>query len=187
MEYNRLVEAHAEIDRKRQKLKETFRYAAMDFYSTLRTSVIVRRGDSSILDEEGDVLDFNEYSLHTGSFTEPGHLTYTANDGENFFLVPYEFVSNPEGYKAKQNQRVKEAQEMVSNAYNKLAPLAKETYPTMHPLIKTINDKENKAHAVIVDGEATGITLGDPRGEILIANILTVDLTTGEITSARML
>lgn len=187
MEYNRLVEAHAEIDRKRQKLKETFRYAAMDFYSTLRTSVIVRRGDSSILDEEGDVLDFNEYSLHTGSFTEPGHLTYTANDGENFFLVPYEFVSDPEGYKAKQNQRVKEAQEMVSNAYNKLAPLAKETYPTMHPLIKTINDKENKAHAVIVDGEATGITLGDPRGEILVANILTVDLTTGEITSARML
>lgn len=140
----------------------------------------------NIRDERRKVIPFHEFELDVLDPTE-GHFAYVSDHFGAFFMLPHAYAEDPEAFVARETALIEKAYETVNKAYADFAPRVAEELPDMTPYIHSIDMNDGTARVYITEGENTGITLFHPAKRILKATVLTVDLSTGEITYSLLM
>lgn len=141
-----------------------------------------------LLTGEYGPLDFYEYAIDVVD-PMPEAFSYYEPATACHFEVPYAYLADPDKWEEDQRAEYRAKAEVVEKAYHAFAPRVRDEMPEFHPLIANITEKngEELALVYIVEGDNTGICLNQPHMDILGANVLSINLSTGEIGETNAL
>ncbi|MBC9705970.1 MAG: hypothetical protein H9W81_13560 [Enterococcus sp.] len=141
-----------------------------------------------LLSSDYGIIDFYDYELDLVDST-PNAFSYFEPHTACHFEVPYAYLTDPEKWEDEQRVEHRTKLDVVERVYEGFAPRVREEMPEMHPIITGITEKDGEEIALVnvVEGENYGITLNHPNRDVLVANVLTINLNTGEVITASLL
>lgn len=108
------------------------------------------------------------------------HYDESSYDGMEsyFFTIPFEYLSNPDGWEARILATLDGYQRIVDEAYESIAPGMREKY-SLNVILQSVQNGE--INAWVTYGDETGIRLNDPNPEI-VTNLFSVNIVTRKVT-----